>query len=71
MTSNLRVTDTYIFFCFVLVKMNLVPNVVHINSTTLIWFYQYISVVRNHVKLIHIVTSRRGFSMGTVLCGGY
>ena len=28
-------------------------------------------VVRNHVKLIHVVTSRRGFSKGTVLCGGY
>ena len=27
--------------------------------------------VRNHVKLIHVVTSRRGFSKGTVLCGGY
>ena len=28
------------------------------------------NTVRNHVKLIHIVTSRRGFSKGTVLCGG-
>ena len=27
--------------------------------------------MRNHVKLIHIVTSRRGFSKGTVLCVGY
>ena len=27
--------------------------------------------VRNHVKLIHVVTSPRGFSKGTVLCGGY
>ena len=27
--------------------------------------------VRNHVKLIHVVNSRRGFSKGTVLCGGY
>ena len=27
--------------------------------------------VRNHVKLIHVVTSHRGFSKGTVLCGGY
>ena len=26
--------------------------------------------MHNHVKLIHIVTSRRGFSKGTVLCGG-
>ena len=29
------------------------------------------AAVRNHVKLIHVVTSRRGFSKGTVLCGGY
>ena len=27
--------------------------------------------VRNHFKLIHVVTSCRGFSKGTVLCGGY
>ena len=26
--------------------------------------------MRNHVKLIHVVTSRRGFSRGAVLCGG-
>ena len=30
-----------------------------------------LNAVRNHVKLIHVVTSRRGFSKGTVLCGGY
>ena len=30
-----------------------------------------VGTVRNHVKLIHVVTSRRGFSKGTVLCGGY
>ena len=29
------------------------------------------SDLRNHVKLIHVVTSHRGFSKGTVLCGGY
>ena len=27
--------------------------------------------VRNHVKLMRVVNSRRGFSKGTVLCGGY
>ena len=27
--------------------------------------------VHNHVKLIHVVNSRRGFSKATVLCGGY
>ena len=27
--------------------------------------------VRNHVKLLHVYKSRRGFSKGTVLCGGY
>ena len=27
--------------------------------------------VRNHVKLIHVINSRRGFSKGTVLCDGY
>ena len=32
---------------------------------------QNISVVRNHVKLLHVYKSRRGFSKGTVLCGGY
>ena len=26
--------------------------------------------VRNHVKLIHVVNSHRGFSKSTVLCGG-
>jgi hypothetical protein len=30
-----------------------------------------ISFVRNHVKLLRIINSRRGFSKGTVLCGGY
>ena len=29
------------------------------------------TAVSNHVKLIHVVNSRRGFSKGTVLCGGY
>ena len=29
------------------------------------------SVVRNHIKLLHVYKSRRGFSKGTVLCGGY
>ena len=28
-------------------------------------------LVRNHVKLLHVYKSRRGFSKGTVLCGGY
>ena len=28
-------------------------------------------IVRNHVKLLHVYKSRRGFSKGTVLCGGY
>ena len=28
------------------------------------------SFVRNHVKLLHVYKSRRGFSKGTVLCGG-
>ena len=32
---------------------------------------KYYESVRNHVKLIHVVNSRRGFSKGTVLCGGY
>ena len=27
--------------------------------------------VRNHIKLLHVSKSRRGFSKGTVLCGGY
>ena len=27
--------------------------------------------VRNHVKLMRVINSRRGFSKGTVLCGGY
>ena len=27
--------------------------------------------VRNHVKLLHVYKSRRGFSKGTLLCGGY
>ena len=38
------------------------------NSTTHI---AIMGTVRNHVKLIHVVNSRRGFSKGTVLCGGY
>ena len=33
--------------------------------------YKAFGAVRNHIKLIHVVTSRRGFSKGTVLCGGY
>ena len=33
-------------------------------------FYEF-SLVRNHVKLLHVYKSRRGFSKGTVLCGGY
>ena len=28
-------------------------------------------IVPNHVKLLHVYKSRRGFSKGTVLCGGY
>ena len=28
-------------------------------------------LVRNHAKLLHVYKSRRGFSKGTVLCGGY
>ena len=28
-------------------------------------------LVHNHVKLLHVYKSRRGFSKGTVLCGGY
>ena len=28
-------------------------------------------LVRNHVKLMRVINSRRGFSKGTVLCGGY
>ena len=31
----------------------------------------YFWVVRNHVKLMHIINSRRGFSKGTVLYSGY
>ena len=27
--------------------------------------------VRNHVKQLHVNKSHRGFSKGTVLCGGY
>ena len=30
-----------------------------------------INSVRNHVKLLHVYKSGRGFSKGTVLCGGY
>ena len=30
-----------------------------------------IKYVRNHVKLLHVYKSRRGFSKGTVLYGGY
>ena len=33
--------------------------------------YNILDLVRNHVKLIHVVNSRRGFSKGAVLCGGY
>ena len=29
------------------------------------------AVVRNHVKLLRVINSRRGFSKGTVLYGGY
>lgn len=29
-----------------------------------------LKTVRNHVKLMHVVNSRRGFSKGTVLWGG-
>ena len=29
------------------------------------------TVVRNHVKLMREINSRRGFSKGTVLGGGY
>ena len=28
-------------------------------------------IVRNHVKLMRVINSHRGFSKGTVLCGGY
>ena len=28
-------------------------------------------LVRNHVKLLRVINSRRGFSKGTVLYGGY
>ena len=28
-------------------------------------------IVRNHVKLLRVINSRRGFSKGTVLYGGY
>ena len=31
----------------------------------------FLNAVRNHVKLLHVCKSRRGFSKGTVLCGGY
>ena len=33
--------------------------------------FRYLILVRNHVKLLHVYKSRRGFSKGTVLCGGY
>ena len=33
--------------------------------------YQIDILVRNHVKLRRVINSRRGFSKGTVLCGGY
>ena len=33
--------------------------------------FTFVSFVRNHVKLMRVINSRRGFSKGTVLCGGY
>ena len=36
-----------------------------------ILLYKILKSVRNHVKLLHLYKSRRGFSKGTVLCGGY
>ena len=32
---------------------------------------QELLVVRNHDKLLRVINSRRGFSKGTVLYGGY
>ena len=34
-------------------------------------FKSVFGLVRNHVKLLHVYKSRRGFSKGTVLCSGY
>ena len=34
-------------------------------------FFYNLVFVRNHVKLLHVYKSRRGFFKGTVLCGGY
>ena len=40
-------------------------------SPAMSFLYWNQNLVRNHVKLMHVINSRRGFSMGTVLCGGY
>ena len=43
-----------------------------IRSLSLEWKRQFVYLlVRNHVKLMRVINSRRGFSKGTVLCGGY
>ena len=34
-------------------------------------YFNTVTIVRNHVKLLHVYKSRRGFSKGTVLYGGY
>ena len=34
-------------------------------------FFMFTRFVRNHVKLMRVINSHRGFSKGTVLCGGY
>ena len=47
------------------------PTVADYSPITVKNFVTMYTAVRNHVKLIHVVTSRRGFSKGTVLCGGY
>ena len=35
------------------------------------WLGSENGIVRNHIKLLHVYKSRRGFSKGTVLCSGY
>ena len=62
-------------FCWFL-HLSATGSRVHSNMTTVVEYHfcvckiQMIDV-RNHVKLIHVDTSRRGFTKGTVLCGGY
>ena len=50
-------------FCFICLKsLMFIENLAKVRNTV---------CVRNHVKLMRVINSRRAFSKGTVLCGGY